>query len=66
VSSIRLPVQQAVAALDPAETLSLRRRLIRQRRRPQVRGFAVNAAWGVVFLVCGWLLFSGIFGLPGA
>jgi hypothetical protein len=59
-------VQEAVAALDPAETLSLRRRLIRRRRRPQARGVAVNAAWGVVFLVCGWLLFSGIFGLPGA
>jgi len=66
VSSIRLPVQQAVAAIDPAETLSFRRQQIRRRRRPQARGVAVNAAWGVVFLVCGWLLFSGIFGLPGA
>jgi hypothetical protein len=66
VSSIRLPVQPAVAALEPMETLPLRRQLIRRRRRPAVRGVAANAAWGVVFLVCGWLLFSGIFGLPGA
>jgi hypothetical protein len=65
VSTIRLPMQQAVA-LDPAETLTTRREQIRRRRRPQARGVAVNAAWGVVFLLCGWLLFSGIFGLPGA
>ena len=66
MSSIKLPMQQVAVALDPVETLSFRRQQIRRRRRPQVRGVAVNAAWGVVFVVCGWLLFSGIFGLPGA
>ena len=66
MSSIKLPMQQVVPALDPVKTLSFRRQQIRRHRRPRVRGVAINAAWGVVFVVCGWLLFSGIFGLPGA
>lgn len=67
MSRIKLPVDEvAIVALDPAATLTLRRERIRRRRRPQLRGVAANAAWGVIFLVCGWLLFSGIFGLPGA
>ncbi|HYM97924.1 MAG TPA: hypothetical protein VET26_11520 [Candidatus Sulfotelmatobacter sp.] len=65
MSRIKLPMQQAIA-LDARDSLSFRRNQIRRRRRLPVRGLALNAAWGVVFLLCGWLLFSGIFGLPGA
>jgi hypothetical protein len=65
MSNIKLPMQPVVA-VPSLRSLSFRRREIRRRRRPAIRGLALNAAWGVVFLLCGWLLFSGIFGLPGA
>jgi hypothetical protein len=47
-------------------SLRQRRQAIRRRRRAAGRDLASGAGWGVVILVSGWLLLSGIFGLPGA
>lgn len=53
-----------IAAGAADDSLAERRREIRRRRRREGRVLLTGASWGAVTLVVGWLLFSGVFGLP--
>jgi hypothetical protein len=65
VIGLRHNIQPDVQATG-LHSLAVRQREIRRRRHSPIRMLAASAGWGVIILIAGWLLLSGIFGFPGA